>query len=282
LFRIYIRQSTYIQLSFILVLSGCFAPRVIPISYTSGSSSPSIEQSSDYSIQAAAIASALVSELKLPSFETVLYVYPTLNDFNRAFAKEVDDLAETPLHSDVVATLAVCSHKKILAYWSSQVPWTVRIKSLAHEMTHLSHFALGKWSCGRPGHAWLMEGFANWMAFRILESLSVDTFKAGRDDFLGGVRTFRSKQEFPSLKLLSPYRDWLNMLQTYGYSGTYQQSFFAVDYLIERNGLESVVKYFTLFEQTADADENFKAAFGVEFSDFESDFISYLAKLLFE
>ena len=69
------------------------------------------------------------------------------------------------------------------------------------------------------------------------------------------------------------------MLDTYEYSGTYQQSFFAVDYLIGRSGFESIVKYFTLFEHSADADKNFKAAFGMEFSEFEIDFSTYLTKL---
>lgn len=273
------RQSTYIQLSFVFVLSGCFAPQVIPIRYRSGSGTPSIERWSDYSVQAAAIASALARELELPSFEGVLYVYPSHNDFKKGFEKELKELSETALSSDVVAALAICSEKKILAYWSSSVPWIAQVKSLTHEMTHLSHFALGKWTCSRPGHAWLMEGFANWMAFRILEGLSVDTFKASHEDFLHGVREFRIRQEFPSLKQLSPYRDWPDMVQTLGYSGTYQQSFFAVDYLIERKGLDSIVKYFTFFEQSADADKNFKAAFGFEFPDFEIDFSNYLTKI---
>jgi hypothetical protein len=271
--------SRYIQLSFIFFLSGCFAPQVIPISYISGSGSPTLARSSNYSMQAAAIASALVTELNLTNFESVLYVYFSLDDFKIALVKEEDLAGSADLKGDVIATVAACSNKKILAYWSSSVPWAMRVKSLAHEITHLAHFALGNWSCSRQEHAWLMEGFANWMAFRIVERLSVTTFNAEREDFLNGVRAFRSKQEFPSLKLLSPYRDWLKMLQVIGYPATYQQSFFAVDYLIERNGLNSVVKYFTLFEHSADADKNFKAAFGVEFSDFESDFSSYLMKI---
>jgi hypothetical protein len=69
------------------------------------------------------------------------------------------------------------------------------------------------------------------------------------------------------------------MLETVGYSATYQQSFFAVEYLIERTGFDSVVKYFTLFEHSSDADKNFKAAFGVEFADFETDFHKYFINL---
>jgi len=274
------KRSLYIRLGFVIVLAGCYSPQIIPITYAPGTPIPTVSQQSDYSIQAAAIASALVSELQLPSFKSQLYVYSSLNDFKMALAKEIEDLTENAtVNSDVVATLAVCSHKKILAYWSSRVPWAMRVKSLAHEMTHLAHFALGNWTCSRYEHAWLMEGFANWMTFKILERLSVNTFKAERDEFLNGFRIFRSKQAFPSLKLLSPYRDWLNMLDTYEYSGTYQQSFFAVDYLIERSGFESIVKYFTLFEHSTDADKNFKAAFGIEFTDFETDFRGYFTKL---
>jgi hypothetical protein len=277
---ILVNKTAYLPLSFFILLSGCFAPQVIPISYISGNSSPTVSQSSDYRTQAAAIASVLVSELKLPRFESVLYVYFSLNDFKIGLVKEAEDLTgSAPQNGDPILTVAGCSNKKILAYWPSRVPWAMRVKSLAHEMTHLAHFALGNWRCSRREHAWLMEGFANWMAFRTLERLSVNTFKAEHDEFLNGVRTFSNKQAFPSLKLLSPYRDWLNMLDTYEYSGTYQQSFFAVDYLIERNGLNSVVKYFTLFEHSADADKNFKAAFGIEFTDFETDFRGYFTKL---
>lgn len=272
-------KSACIQLSFIFILSGCSAPQVIPISYISGSGNLTIAQSSSYSTQTAAIASALVTELNLPNFESVLYVYFSLDDFKVGLVKEQELVGSADLKGDVIATVAGCSNKKILAYWSSSVPWGMRVKSLAHEMAHLAHFALGNWSCSRQEHAWLMEGFANWMAFRIVEGLSVTTFHAEREDFLNGVRAFRSKQEFPSLKLLSRYQDWLNTLQMIGYPATYQQSFFAVDYLIERNGLDSIIKYFTLFEQSADANKNFKEAFGREFSDFETDFRGYFTNL---
>jgi hypothetical protein len=272
------RRSALLQLGFLFVLPGCLAPELIPISYISGSGGLTLSPSSDYRVQTAAIASELVTELRLPNFQGVLYVYSSLDEFKVGFVKEGDAGGSTDLNNEAEAVTA-CKSKKILAYWSSRVPFAMRVKLLAHEMTHLAHFALGNWSCSRREHAWLMEGFANWMAFRTIERLSVTTFNAEREDFLNGIRAFRSKQEFPSLKLLSTYEDWLKMRQAYGYSGTYQPSFFAVDYLFQRNGLDSIVKYFTLFQHSADADSNFKSAFGLELADFERDFSNYLATL---
>lgn len=55
-----------------------------------------------------------------------------------------------------------------------------------------------------------------------------------------------ANKKFPSLKLLSSYGEWLKMLQMIGYPATYQQSFFAVDYLIEFTDFETDFRgYFT-------------------------------------
>jgi len=275
------QRFSYFCIGVAILLSGCLSRQVVPIAYVTGSPTPArAARSSDYGDTAKAIAFALGEELKLSSFETVLYVYPSLNDFKSGFVEELQGKPEQAAASSGSVALANCKHKKILVngYWFRRVAWRSQVKTLAHEMTHVTQFAMGQWKC-REAHAWITEGFANWMAGRVLERLSVDTFASWREEFLREMNEHRTFRALPSLRQLSNYADWEYMARSLGYGATYGQAFFAVDYLIQRCNLDAVVKYLSSFENSADREANFKAAFGFEFSAFEAEFAAHVQKL---
>jgi len=274
------RRSSYWFFCVAVIIAGCAGQQVLPISYTTGAPAPHLRRSSDYGDTATAIAFAMVEELKLPKFETVLYIYPSLSDYKAGFVNELQGSPEQASASSDSVAISNCQYKKILVngHWFSRVPWTAKVKTLAHEMTHVTQFALGKWSC-REAHAWITEGYANWLAYRILDKLSVDNFASARGEYLKAVAEFKSFRTLPSLAAISHYPDWDYTTRSMGYEATYSQAFLAVEYLIERNGLEGIVKYLSLFEDSEDAEANFKTAFGAEFSTFEADFNAYFLKL---
>jgi hypothetical protein len=74
-------------------------------------------------------------------------------------------------------TGAVTMDQKVfIAEWSMmRLPWTNRVKTLAHELTHVIQSSL---SIGRSDltHRWLGEGFAEWVSFKVVDALEAKDF----------------------------------------------------------------------------------------------------------
>ena len=83
----------------------------------------------------------------------------------------------------------------------------------------------------------------------------------------GGVRAF------PRLSQMVTFPDWVLLAGRlpqeafYGFAGT------ATERLIERHGLEKVIEYFQLFALSDDRLDNFRRAFGQDFTEFEAAFM---------
>ena len=77
-----------------------------------------------------------------------------------------------------------------------------------------------------------------------------------------------------------PGEDWQIWNRTLGYVATYSQALVAVDFLVEKRGLSSVIEYFRLFKKRINRELNFRSAFGEPVSKFTEDFDSYLRRLV--
>jgi len=264
-----------------MLLAECVsAPRVVPISVAAGTLRASTDRINDYPDALAAIVSVLTDDLRFPRVEASLILYPNADVFKSGLVEELG-YEQTLAAQTAGFAWGVGGHKKVLANEShlSRQGWPERIRFLAHELTHTIQYGLAN---GRRSTSdqWFREGFADWVSYRVLEALGLDTYARRRQTRIDQAGRARQRQTFPSLTEMVSFRDWTTLRITLGGEATYAQAFLAVDFLIERRGLPAVIKYFELFSRSNDRLANFEAAFGEGIAEYEQEFSGYFDRLL--
>jgi hypothetical protein len=157
--------------------------------------------------------------------------------------------------------------------------WPARIAFLAHEVTHVAEYALAN---GRRGSSdqWLREGLAEWVSWRVVESLRFGTLADRRRSALAHLQGAGARHELPSFDRLVVQSAWLREGNRRIADPMYDQAFLAADQLIAKHGLPAVLDYFRFFGSSDDNLANFRAAFQQERARFEADFQSALDRLL--
>ena len=136
--------------------------------------------------------------------------------------------------------------------------WGSGAAVLAHEFGHVIHNSLVRNDVKAP--TWFREGFAEWVASQILDSLkwrSVD---------LTTQRAWRELRHYGLFdrSILLDYKNWkARSEKPGGFVATYGLAFVAVDRLIGRRGLAAAIEYLKTGE--------FEKSFGQLFSDFETE-----------
>lgn len=140
-------------------------------------------------------------------------------------------------------------------------PWGSLVRILAHEYTHnVEHSLTGSL---RSGAQWIREGFADWVAAKVMHSLGWQDYAASLH--LARQAVVREKDSLPKLSDLAKPKDWVNLAsQPKGSIMTYRLAFVAVDRLIEKKGVRGMILYF--------GSEDFQGSFGLSWSDFETEF----------
>jgi hypothetical protein len=272
--------SRLIAAAVALMLAGCAsAPRIIPISVTPGQAPPAAERIADYPEAFQAIGVVMSRDLGLPVPRVSLYLYPHRDAFEEGLKAERH--MEPGLARDSASfARGVGGPDKILVNEGALVhtPWPERVKFLAHEFTHTIQFDLAR---GRRGTSeqWLREGYADWVAFRVLDSLRLGRFADERARRVGQVKHAIDRKPFPPLAELSTFPQWVSWRSRQGTEVTYGQAFLAVDLLIERRGHPAAVDYFRRFARVDDRLGNFRAAFGQDLTAFDREFAAYLRDL---
>src|SRR6266850_3446523 len=148
---------------------------------------------------------------------------------------------------------------------------------IAHELTHVVQFNLA----GGDGRAdqWLAEGLAERVAFEVLEQLGVDSLADRRERALVGARKHPGFANGRlDLAALGSPREFTLRHQRDGSLETYQLSFLMADYLVERDGLQTVLEYFRNC-RVMDRDRAFARTFGQPIQQFETEVLAYLRGL---
>jgi hypothetical protein len=151
-----------------------------------------------------------------------------------------------------------------------------RVGVVAHELTHVSQFELAGGGRG-AAEQWLREGVADWIRYRVIETLGLGAYAESRQRVINGLR--RSSRPFPGLRALSTNRQWTTAAMQYGSGGTYGPAFLATDWLVERFGREAVVTYFRRAGVLLDGDQAFREAFGLTLARFSEEFGVHLSAL---
>jgi len=156
--------------------------------------------------------------------------------------------------------------------------WPARIHVFAHELTHIAQYELAHGAL--RGDLWFIEGFADWVSYRVLEVLGLDTLNRRRNQKIAQVKREDEPRPLLALSQMASVKDWDTLSAKYGSAVPYAQAFLATDLLIQQHGISSVIDYFRRVSSAKDRLENFEAAFGEELLAFEHEFSTYVEHLL--
>lgn len=232
-----------------------------------------MEQIFDYRTAAVTVASVSEHVLGFPQFPVTFRFYPHRDAFERALLESGYDAALA--RSTAKMMTAVGGHRGVLLDGSKLdvLPWPERVALLAHEMGHSLQYELGGGWRGTSDQ-WLREGFAEWLAVRVLQRLEhvrMDGVRRARRSDLRAA----GRSRVPPLAELVTFPQWVQAGERYG-GGIYTMSFLAVDFLIERHGVPAVLDYFKRFAASQDRMANFRAVFGEDLHGFEAALLAAL------
>lgn len=263
-----------------LVTAGCAQGRtVVPVRMAPVAASASVEtlDLESYEATVRTVAGVIARDLRLPLPETVMvYVYSSREIFqqglivdgqvSRVRAAELSDFA-----------VGVGKRRQLLLHHETNVGRGEWVRLVAHELSHVAQIELAEGE-GRA-EQWLAEGMAEWVAYRVLERLRLDTVVRRRR---GAIETVRDHPAVVrrrlDLETLGTPRGFTLRHLREGSHPTYQMAYLLTDYLIAREGFDSVVGYFQLFSKRADRRGNFVEAFGQSLDEFEQEALGHLAK----
>lgn len=259
-----------IALVAITLLAGCATaatPRIVTVPSSEASPVSRFDQIDDYRSAAATVAGAVHNELAERPFPVTFRFFPN----RKAFETALRDVGyPTELAHDAAATMAaIGGHRRVLlnAAVLAALVWRDRVALLAHELGHTVQYELGGGSRGTSDQ-WLREGFAEWLSMRVLDRLQAVPAAAFRRQKIDEWRT-RNRSAVPRLDEMVTFPQWV-ALSRRGETTLYSQAFLAVDFLIERHGIPSVVAYFQRFAHSMDRVANFRDTFGEDLPAFET------------
>jgi hypothetical protein len=249
--------------------SGCAAalePRTVSFAY----GAPELRLPTrirSYDEASAVIAAVFERDLGFRPFTATLRLYPDRLSFETALTSAGYDPPFARETAQVMA--AVGGHRGVLLNEQTlaAMSWFTRVGLLAHELTHTLQYELAG---GRRGTSdqWLREGFAEWVAMRVVDRLGAASAADFRRDRLRQLRATRAASA-PKLAEMVTFRQ-LVALAARDDIAPYAQAFLAVDLLINRHGLAAMLRYFELFATSRDRLGNFTTAFGETLPSFES------------
>jgi hypothetical protein len=232
-----------------------------------------------YEEAASAIVCESAKELNLPIHATYLLLHQNRQafesslvngrKFDAAYARETASWAVALSTADLI--LANEAALRLL-------PWPERVRVIAHELVHTVQYDL---VYGRRSNSdqWLREGLAEWVAYRVVNSLKLGNFSQRITLASSRVRKAYVQGPLPRLSQMVTFRDFAELRSRPGAPPLYDQTLLAADFLIQQNGLEAVLQYFRLFGHSDDRLENFRASFGKDLSTFEEEFGLHLQEI---
>jgi hypothetical protein len=168
---------------------------------------------------------------------------------------------------------AIGGHRAVLVNEQrlARQPWPGRMVTLAHELTHVLQYELGGGTRGTSAQ-WLREGFAEWVAMRVMATLGQIDPLAVRREAIMRVRAAASAEQFARLDALATFPAWVDQSRGPAGSRLYDFALIGAMTLVERHGLDAVLGYFRRFAARQDPAANFREAFGEPEAAFETTF----------
>jgi hypothetical protein len=262
----------------LVVVTGCGSGRlVVPVMIDAALQAPRHARELTTHQQAVqALAAVFVHDLGLPvPARVTVYVYPSRASFERGLVR---DAQVSPHRAAELSEFAIGIGKRgqlLLNDEGTERQSREWLRLIAHELAHVSQIELAQGE-GRADQ-WLAEGMAEWVAFTVLERFGLDTVTDRRVAAQLGIGDHAALRAARlDLESLGSPRGFTLRHRREGSLTTYQLVFLMADYLIERDGLDSVVGYFRAFAASQDRRDNFARAFGQSLEEFENEILTYL------
>jgi hypothetical protein len=267
----------------LLGVVGCRGSGRIVLPVTLVEPAPALHYPADFGSHAAVVrgvATILARDLGLAVPEQVtVYIYSSRAVFEQGL---ISDGRLPELRAAELSEFAVgVGKRRQLLLQDQGGPPAARewLRLIAHELTHVAQIELAQGE-GRA-EQWLAEGMAEWAAFRVLERLGVDSLLERRAAAMGHVRDHPAvRQRRLDLAGLGTSRGFTVRHLRDGSLATYELAFLMTDYLIRRQGLEAVLRYFRELAAGGSRYESFRTAFGQSLSDFEREVLEHLGQVL--
>ncbi|MBC7994123.1 MAG: hypothetical protein H7Z15_12885 [Rhizobacter sp.] len=227
-----------------------------------------------------AIVDVLAGPLGLPIPAYRMEVHSDPAEFEQALVRHLGVSAETARQAAGFAKAAVGSRRILVNdTLMSRDAWPERLLTLAHEMVHATQLELaGHQSLVR--NQWLVEGFAEWVAFRVVQELGTHSLADERASMLRRVRTARDGRGLAPLADLHTFAQWVREREQRGFDAAYPYAYFVTDMLIERHGYAQVLEYFRRHRSRGETAAHFQAAFGESVPQFQQVLDRRMAELL--
>ncbi len=221
------------------------------------------------------IAAIMVQDLRMPlPAQFTVYVYSGRQVFEQGL---IHDAHVSPVRAAELSEFAVGIGKRRQLLLNDEAASGGRewLRLIAHELAHVSQIELAQGE-GRA-EQWLAEGMAEWVAFTVLERLSLDTLASRRSMATAGIRNHAALVAARlDLETLGNPRGFTVRHLREGSLPTYQLAFLMANYLVERDGLERVTDYFRSFGRRQNRHANFRQTFGQTLDQFEQEVLAHL------
>lgn len=277
------RLAGTLVVAFIVLVTGCGSSRVVlPFALDLTALTPPRDAAGFTSNEDAVrgIAAIMGRDLGLPlPAQFTVFIYSGRQGFERGL---VEDAHVAPVRAAELSEFAVGIGKRRLLLLNDEGS-TARgrewLRLIAHELAHVSQIEMAEGE-GRA-EQWLAEGMAEWVAFAVLERLSLDTIANRRAVATRGIRNHAALLAARlDLETLGNPRGFTVRHLREGSLPTYQLAFLMADYLITRDGFERVVEYFRSCERRRDRYANFRDTFGQGLDDFEQEVLAHLKRVV--
>jgi hypothetical protein len=228
-----------------------------------------LEWISSYPLAVATTLDVMRRDLDLPAVQARLVFLPDAPTFE-ALLLQIG-YPEQLARDTAEVMKAIGGHRSVLINQErmERHVWPRRVSTLAHELTHVLQYELGGGVRGTSAQ-WLREGFAEFVALRVLEVLGRTTAPEVRRGALVRVRAFGPADRVPALARLGRFPDWVTESRGAAGDVLYDYALLAAFTAIDRHGVDGVLRYFSLFAERQDPEANFREAFGETEAAFEA------------
>lgn len=159
------------------------------------------------------------------------------------------------------------------------MPLLDRVALIAHELTHVCQMELRRGGQGSPA-VWIREGHADWVKFRVLEWLQIRSYADSRAEAQRRIlRSTTPIRFFPDLTALRDSTSWDDATNRFGGVATYGQAFLAIDWLVERDGIEKLHEFLRRFALAGDPRTHWAEVYAIPYAQFNEEFRARLEAL---
>jgi len=248
-------------------LAGCAARTAAPVPLDTRLAAPRLSWIRSDAQALASAARVMTHDLRCPPVQATLHLFRDEAAFEAGLIARG---APPALAREAARTMtAVSSHRVVLANERrlNRLPWASRTFVLAHELGHVLQYELADGVRGRS-EQWLREGFAEWIAMRVVSRLGGLPFTrlaAARARTVAGW-----PGPMPPLVSLGSFTDWARATDGPRSPPLTELVTLAVIDLIETYGLDALLQYFRASAAPSDAESDFRDAFGVTRAAFDA------------